>query len=109
LGGKPFLKRARVAFLLSGHRQENSVNVPGQCSPFKCSSCEHALVIDIDKPPDDDVILCCQGCGKEFGSYAKIKEAALVLAKAEFDSVIEQKFADVPFISMMELTTAKSD
>ena len=85
------------------------MTVPAQRSAFKCSSCEHALVIDNDNPPDDDDILCCQGCGKEFGSYAKIKEAALVLATAEFDSVIEQKFADVPFISMMELTTAKSD
>ena len=76
---------------------------------FKCSSCEHPLVIDKDDPPDDKDIICCRGCGKEFGAYVKIKQAALVLAKADFDSVIERKFPDIPFIALSELLPPNAD
>ena len=76
---------------------------------FKCSSCEHPLAIDTDNPPDDKDIVCCRGCGKEFGAYVKVKQAALVLAKADFDSVIERTFPDLPFITLTELLPPKAD
>jgi hypothetical protein len=66
---------------------------------FKCSSCEHPVIIDEDNPPHDGDLICCRGCGKEFGSYAKVKEAALLLAEAEADS--EEKHEDVPFMNII--------
>ena len=81
----------------------------GDSTTFKCSSCEQPLTINRDNPPNDDDIVPCQGCGKEFGTYAKVKDAQLVLARAEFDSVIAQKYADLPFISLVEPTTPNAD
>jgi hypothetical protein len=64
-------------------------------SPLKCSSCGIALVIDEDNPPRDDDILCCRGCGKDFGSYLRVKEAALILAKAERDAALQDPLASI--------------
>jgi hypothetical protein len=79
--------RRGLAWLVT---RERIVNDSANKITFKCSSCEHPLVIETDNPPNDEDIICCRGCGKEFGSYAKVKEAALVLAEAEFDSLIEE-------------------
>jgi hypothetical protein len=86
-----------IAWLVT---RERIVNDSANRITFKCSSCEHPLVIETDNPPNDEDIICCRGCGKEFGSYAKVKEAALVLAEAEFDSLIEEKLEDLPFINI---------
>ena len=88
---------------------ESPGDAQGNSFAFKCGSCEHPLVIDKDKPPGDQDIIRCRGCGREFGAYIKVKNAALVLAKAEFDGVIERKFPDIPFIVLSELLPSRAD
>ena len=52
---------------------------------FKCSRCEQPLVFDKENTPRDDDLVRCRECGNQFGTYAKIREAALVLAEANPD------------------------
>ena len=61
---------------------------------FNCTSCGHPVVIDKDNPPNDDDILSCHGCGKEFGPYAKVDEAAIAMAKAKLNKLVEDTLGE---------------
>ena len=67
---------------------------------FKCASCEHPLVVDDQDPPNDADVICCQRCGKDFGPYAKVKAAGVLLAEAEADS--EGEHEGISFMNLMD-------
>ncbi|TIW71518.1 MAG: hypothetical protein E5V56_00230 [Mesorhizobium sp.] len=54
------------------------------------------LAIDENNPPKDDDIFKGNGCGRELGRYAEVKEALVKLAKAAVDRIVEAAFGKKP-------------
>ena len=63
---------------------------------FQCTECGHPVSIDELKPPKDDEVISCFGCGYEFGTYGEVKAALIELAKGEIDAVIEKTYGKNP-------------
>ncbi|MDE2184806.1 MAG: hypothetical protein KGJ78_17470 [Alphaproteobacteria bacterium] len=63
---------------------------------FKCTDCGHAVVIDQSKPPKDDDILKCFGCGREFGPYKTVKAAMIKAGKSEIEKMVFKAFGKKP-------------
>lgn len=61
---------------------------PSDFISFECDLCGSPIIIDGDNPPQDDDILSCQGCGRDFGPYGKVKDAIIEMARAELDEMI---------------------
>lgn len=59
---------------------------------FNCADCGHIVSIEKGNPPNDDNILSCFGCGREFGPYRTVKAAMIESAKAEIDKLTERTF-----------------
>jgi len=49
---------------------------------FKCVECGYPVVVDDLNPPDDTEVITCQGCGRQFGTYADIEKALAEAGKA---------------------------
>jgi hypothetical protein len=47
---------------------------------LKCSSCDSPLIVD-DASREPAAIICCQGCGKEFGTVHEIADTAAILLR----------------------------
>ena len=65
---------------------------------FKCNQCNFPVSIDKSNPPNDSDIIICrgEGCGYKFGSYAKVKEAMIFMAKREIDNMIDDALGTKP-------------
>jgi hypothetical protein len=57
---------------------------------FKCIDCQHPVVIDASKAPDDNDVLSCQGCGRQFGTYSQVKEAIIEAGKKQINEMIDK-------------------
>ena len=64
---------------------------------FSCKTCGETVAVETDgNPPDDEDIIRCLGCGREFGTYAEVREGMRALAKAEIDRVTEKHLGVKP-------------
>lgn len=59
---------------------------------FSCVQCGSKDFIFPNQPPNDDDIISCNGCKREIGSYADIREATTKAAKAEMDKMVSNAF-----------------
>jgi hypothetical protein len=55
---------------------------------FARSKCGSKDFIFPNQPPKDDDIISCNGCKREIGTYAAVREATTNAAKAEVDKII---------------------
>lgn len=66
---------------------------------LKCSTCDRPLMID-DASSAPAATVCCQGCGKAFGTVLEVRDAAAMLSEAESEKGIEDLLEDVPFLGV---------
>jgi len=63
---------------------------------FACVDCGAVVTYDRNRPPKDDDIIDCKGCGREFGTYAKVREAMVDAGKKRIDDLVMSKFGTKP-------------
>lgn len=63
---------------------------------IRCETCKAPLVIESDNPPDDATIISCVGCGREFGTYSQVVDAAVALGKAEITNLVQGRLGIKP-------------
>lgn len=61
-----------------------------------CGDCGTAVTYDRDRPPNDDDIIACKGCGRAFGTYSKVREAMIDAGKKRIDDLVMSKFGTKP-------------
>ena len=82
---------------LTSYRKNSIVSNNTDQIRFACATCGSTGFIFPKQPPDDDDIISCNGCKREIGTYAVVREATTKAAKAEVDKIVAKTFGKGTF------------